>query len=58
MTENLATEFDAPVKRSLNRKKVTMLGAAAVGVAVLALVINDQLKKRGTTVDPTELVES
>jgi len=58
MTENLATEFDAPVKRSINRKKVTMLGAAAVGVAVLALVINDQLKKRGTTVDPAELVES
>lgn len=58
MTENLATEFDAPVKRSINRKKVTMLGAAAIGVAVLALVINDQLKKRDVTVDPTELVES
>lgn len=43
MTEELAETFDAPVKRSVSKKKLTLIGAAAIGVAVLALVINDKL---------------
>lgn len=46
MTENLAETFDAPVKRPVNKKKLTIIGAAAIGVAVLALVVNDKLQKR------------
>lgn len=54
MSENLAQEFDAPVKRSVNRKKVTIIGAAAIGVAVLALVVNDRLQKRNGDADADE----
>jgi ABC-type proline/glycine betaine transport system permease subunit len=58
MTEELAETFDAPVKRSINKKRITLIGAAAVGVAVLALVVNDKLQKRDETVDDSANTES
>jgi ABC-type proline/glycine betaine transport system permease subunit len=58
MTEELAETFDAPVKRSINKKRITLIGAAAVGVAVLALVVNDKLQKRDGTVDDSANTES
>lgn len=59
MTENLAEEFDAPVKKTINKKKLTLIGAAAIGVAVLALVINDKLSSNDDETDEsTETPES
>lgn len=58
MTETVNKTFDAPVKRPINKKKITVIGAVAVGVAVLALVVNDKLVKRNQDDEPTETVES
>lgn len=53
------TETDVPVKRPVNKKKVTLIGAAAIGVAVLVLVVNDKLSKRDADdAEPAETPES
>lgn len=56
MTEQVHEITDAPKKSRLSdkQKKIGVLGAAAVGVAVLGLLVNDRLSKKN---DPSlELV--
>lgn len=58
MTEQTEETLVPTKKVRFTKKTVTILGAAAVGVAVLALVVNDRLKPASAEDEDSETAEN